>query len=90
MFTSLTLHGLAASILWGYRPAVELTSWQIAKREGQWTLTGVTARVDPFQARQKPLLFAAPRPQGFWAWPIDGVLQISEGRIMAKLGPPEQ
>lgn len=90
MFQNLTLHGRAASILWGYRAVVDLTSWRIAKEQQQWTLTGVAQRIDPFQARQKPLLFTAPRPQGFWAWGLEGPLEVKGNRIKAKLGLPEQ
>ena len=77
MFESLTIHGGAGSVLWGYRVAVELTSWRITRVKdegGAWILRGTIARIDKFQARQAPLLFTAPRPDGFWAWPIDALL----------------
>ncbi len=91
MFERLTLHGTAASLLWGYQPAVTLRSWRIYKHEGQWTLSGTLATVDAFQARQRPLLFTAPRPGGFWAWSVvDGSLQLGAQQLVAKLGPPEQ
>ncbi len=90
MFSSLTLHGAAAEILWGYRSAVALKSWRIAKdKKGAWILTGVVARVDAFQARQKPLLFTAPRDKGFWAWGVEQ-LTVVGSQIKATLGPPEQ
>ena len=87
MFREIALHGGAASIVWGYRPAVELRAWRIAKVEGVWKLTGAIARVDKFQARQAPLLFTAPRPGGFWAWPIV-TIAIGETSLRATLGPP--
>jgi hypothetical protein len=93
VFTALRIHGAAASILWGHRPAVTLRSWSIAKVQGQWTLTGTIDRVDAFQCRQKPLLFTAPREgahDGFWAWGLEGPIEIGNNRIRAKLGPPEQ
>lgn len=89
MFGSLTLHGGAASIVWGYQPAVELQAWRILKVEGVWTLTGTIARVNKFQARQAPLLFTAPRPGGFWAWPIVA-LDLGDTNLRAQLGPPER
>ena len=92
MFTTLTITGGAGSVLWGYRVAVELTSWRITRVKdegGRWILRGTVARVDKFQARQAPLLFTAPRPQGFWAWPIDAI-EIGETSLRAELGPPER
>jgi hypothetical protein len=87
VFRDLVLHGGAASIVWGYRPAVELRTWRIVKSEGTWILSGTIARVDKFQARQAPLLFTAPRPGGFWAWPIESIA-IGESSVRATLGPP--
>jgi len=89
VFEKIALHGGAASIVWGYRPAVELRTWRIVKSEGKWILSGTIARVDKFQARQAPLLFTAPRPGGFWAWPIE-TIAIGETSVRAKLGPPVQ
>lgn len=91
MFTSLVVRGGAANILWGYRSAVALTSWSIAKdkKTGTWTLRGAIDRIDAFQSRQRPLLFAAPRPGGHWAWPIVN-LTIAGQHVIATLGPPEQ
>jgi hypothetical protein len=91
MFDKLRIHGTAASILWGYRPAVVLKSWAIARVKGQWTLTGTIERVEPFMARQRPLLFAAPRDgarDGHWAWGVQSI-QIGGSSLIAKLGPPE-
>lgn len=92
MFDSLTIHGGAGSVLWGYRVAVELKSWRITRVKdegGAWILRGTIARIDKFQARQAPLLFTAPRPNGFWAWPIDAI-DIGETNLRAYLGPPER
>jgi hypothetical protein len=89
VFTSLTLRGGAGTLLWGYRPAVELKAWTISKHEGQWTLRATIARIDRFQARQTPLLFTAPRPGGFWAWAVEAI-DLGDHALTAKLGPPEQ
>jgi len=92
VFESLTIHGGAGSVLWGYRVAVELKSWRITRVKdegGAWILRGTIARIDKFQARQAPLLFTAPRPHGFWAWPIQK-LALGETSLRAELGPPER
>jgi hypothetical protein len=54
-----------------------------------WTLTATIARVDAFMARQRPLLFSAPRAGGFWIWPIEEIT-IGTTTLTARLGPPEQ
>lgn len=92
MIQNLRLHGGAGSILWGYREAILLRSWRITqdKKSKAWTLNGVTARVDAFQARQRPLLFTAPHQtsrNGFWAWPVEK-LEVGPGKIVAVLGQP--
>lgn len=89
MFQAITLRGAAASILWSYHTAAELRSWRIRKHEGQWRLSGTLTRVEPFQIRQKPLLFTAPRVGGFWCWGIESI-EIVGLRLQARLGPPEQ
>lgn len=92
MFDSLTIHGGAGSVLWGYRVAVELTSWRITRVKaegGAWMLSATIARIDKFHARQAPLLFTAPRQGGFWAWPI-AAIEIGETSLRASLGPPER
>lgn len=90
MFTTLTLRGTTASIVWGYRTAVELRSWDAKKnQDGTWTLRGRLARVDSFQSKQKPLLFTAPRgDRGFWTWPVQ-TLTLGPQSLVATLGPPE-
>jgi len=93
VFDSLTIHGAAANILWGYRPAAVLRSWRIYKRDGQWMLDARVERVELFMCRQKGLLFTAPHEKsrdGFWAWSVEGEVQVSPTRLVAKLGPPEQ
>jgi hypothetical protein len=91
VFDRITLHGAGATILWGYHPAAELTAWRIWKRsDGVWTLAGRVGRHDPFQCRQSPLMFTAPRDKGMWAWGIEGDVRIVKGKLAAILGPPEQ
>ena len=92
MFDALTIRGVAGSVLWGARVAVEVINWRITRIKaegGAWVLHATIARIDKFQARQAPLLFTAPRPQGFWAWPVDAI-EIGETSLRAYLGPPER
>jgi len=92
VFDSLTVTGGAGAILRGSRAAVELRSWRIARSRADpvWTLTATIARVvDPFQARQTPLLFTAPRAGGYWAWPVQEI-SIGATSLWARLGSPEQ
>jgi hypothetical protein len=92
VFDALTITGGAGAVLWGSRVAVELTHWRIRRIKaegGEWILSGTIARIDKFQARQAPLLFTAPRPHGFWCWPVDAI-EIGETSLRACLGPPER
>jgi hypothetical protein len=92
VFTNVRLRGGAGSILWGARTAAVISGWSIAKGDdGRWMLTAAVQRIDAFQCRQKPLLFAAPREHaGFWCWPVLGELRVGTNRVVAMLGPPEQ
>jgi len=94
VFQSLTLHGGQASLLWGYHTAAVLRKWKIARNDaGQWMLVAAIERLDAFQLRQRPLLFTAPRQgahDGWWAWGVEGEVQVGTHRLVAYLGPPEQ
>jgi hypothetical protein len=90
-FRSLTLHGGRGALLWGYWEAITVRSWTIARQGKTWTLTATIDRLDAYQARQRPLLFTAPRPQGFWAWGVESITVGMGGQYLeATLGPPEQ
>jgi hypothetical protein len=92
MFDALRIRGAAAAILWGSRDAITLKTWVIVRAKGQWTLSGTIERIDPFMARQRPLLFTAPHAgarQGFWAWGVQSI-QVGGQSLIAQLGPPEQ
>ena len=91
MFDSLTVNGTTGAILWGHGVAVDLRSWRVARSQADpvWTLTATIAHVDKFQARQRPLLFTAPRAGGYWAWPVHEI-SIGETNLWARLGSPEQ
>lgn len=91
MFKSIVLHGETASLLWGYRTAASLTSWRVSRGENQteWKLTAKVTTADPFQARQRPLLFTAPRDKGRWCWEVKEI-HLGEREIVATLGQPLQ
>lgn len=93
---NLKILGVRGALLWGYHEAAVLGAWSIRKTgqpgKGQtWSLVAQVARVEPFQIRQRPLLFSAPRfGGGMWAWGLEGTVQLTAGRLVARLGPPEQ
>ena len=89
MFDKLTIHGDQASLLWGYRTAASLTAWRITKEKQQWKLTATVTKVDPFQARQRPLLFTAQHDKGRWCWEVQEI-HIGDRELRATLGPPIQ
>lgn len=91
MFKSIALTGDTGSLLWGYRTAATLSGWRISRPEGAtgWTLTAKVTKADPFQARQRPLLFTAPRENGRWCWEVQEI-HLGEREITAKLGQPLQ
>lgn len=89
MANSITFRGVAGSLLWGYRTAATLTAWRIAMEKNAWKLTATVDRCDAFQARQRPLLFTAPRDKGRWCWEVQEI-HISDKQLTATLGPPLQ
>lgn len=89
MFRNLTLRGAEGSVLWGARTAVLFRSWAITKTPKGWTLRGAPAKVDAYQTRQDNLFFAAPRPQGYWMWPVLKI-RVEPNQVVAELGQPEQ
>ena len=94
LLRSLRIVGTRGALLWGYHEAAVLGTWTIQKtgKPGRevWTLGAAVARVEPFQIRQRPLLFSAPRfGGGMWAWGVEQV-EVGPRRLSARLGPPEQ
>jgi len=86
---TVTLRGQEATVVWGYHTAAVCTSWTAARTpQGQWTLQATLKRADPFQLRQQPLKFTAPRKGGFFCWPVVSAT-LGAGTLAAGLGPPE-
>ena len=92
MFSTLAVTGVAGAVLWGHRTAIVVARWRIVRTKdtgGDWILSAAITRIDKFQSRQAPLLFTAPRPGGFWMWPVDAI-EIGDTSLLAYLGPPER
>jgi len=90
---NLKIVGNRGALLWGYHEAAVLGSWAILKgsKPGapQWVLSARLAWAEPFQLRQRPLLFTAPRHGGgMWAWGVEAV-ELGPDHVTARLGPPE-
>jgi hypothetical protein len=86
----LRLIGKGGSIVWGYRTAIAVGPWAIAREQqgNGWRLTARQSRLlDRFSARQTPLLFTAPRLGGFWAFPVLE-LHVGTDTVTARIGPP--
>jgi hypothetical protein len=93
MFRELELHGTRATLLWLYRDVAVLRRWRIVKGPQGWMLTATLERANPFEcaqgAREKELLFTAPRDKGRWCFPLVDV-SIGTTELRATLGPPVQ
>ena len=95
-FRTLAIRGVGGAILWGgLRTAVDVGTWNIARSEppeAKWTLSARVRRVDRFQARQRPLVFTAPRfGGGRWFWPIRELnVNLDGTSLVAVLDHPEQ
>jgi hypothetical protein len=78
-----------ARLSWGYQTAAVLRRWTLTKSDkDEWTLTAGIDRADPFRLQQTPLQFTAPRPGGFFCFPVREVT-LGKESLIASLGPPE-
>lgn len=88
------MQGRGGSIVFGARPAAEITTWAISRSDygAVFKLRAVIARADSFRLRQLPLMFEAPRiskPRGLWVFPvIPNTVRHSGTSLTADLGPP--
>ena len=85
----LRVRGATGSILLGPATAATLGPWSIWNARGVWHLSASAVRVDPFLIRQSRLGFTAPRPHGFWFWPVVSIT-VSGQSVRATLNSPEQ
>jgi hypothetical protein len=86
---TVTLRGKEATVVWGYHTAAVCTSWTAVRTpEGRWSLQATLQRADPFQLRQQPLKFTAPRVGGYFCFPVLSAT-LGLGTLAAVLGPPE-
>lgn len=87
------LRGGRASITWAYHTAAVLRTWTLRRGEDRksWILNAGIDRADPFQLKQSPLLFTAPRKGriGLFCFPVKSVNVVGRESLSAVLGPPE-
>ena len=91
-YPKLTYRGAGGAFLWRGKEAATVASWSVVAQQGGYRLTALLNRIDAFQIRQRPLLFAAPRVKptpGFWAWGVDRVESFQGNQLVAVVGPPE-
>jgi hypothetical protein len=85
----ITLRGLEATIVWGYRTAAVCKEWTAARTPGGlWTVRATVTRADPFSLKQAGLKFTAPRIGGRFCWPVVAVT-LTGSSLAGQLGPPE-
>ncbi len=83
----MTISGAAGVIKWGYLTVAEVDTWSIEAEAIGGALTGVvSAPHNEYAASQQPVRFVVPREKVTWEWPIE-MLQITDGRVNARLGP---
>jgi len=89
---SVTLNGERGRIERGYHVAAVLAPYRVLRDGDDWTLTGTLEEVNGYHLQQSGLLFVAPHVthngnRGEWRWPIQA-LSTTDGRLLARLGPP--
>jgi hypothetical protein len=85
---ALTVRGASAWLRWGYAQAATLRAWTVTREADAWTLSAAVVTTDAFRLSQQPLVFVAPHQGGSWRWPVES-LQITDGTLVARLGPKE-
>jgi hypothetical protein len=84
---NISLSGKDGVIKWGYVQVASVDTWSIEVDATGGELTGVVGSPhNEFAASQQPVRFVVPRDSVTWEWPIL-TLQITDGRVNARLGP---
>lgn len=97
MFKAITLRGDSGAILHGYLTAADVRGWTVyhhqpdRRHDARWTLRAAFRFVDRGLITKRPLLFSAKRQglPGLWCFPLIDI-QIGDGQMQARLGPPER
>jgi hypothetical protein len=84
------VRGIIGQVKWSYYNAAAIHGYAVSRSEqGQWSLRASVVMADAFKLSQRPLVFVAPTQRGDMRWPITD-LNLSEGVLVANLGPPEE
>ena len=79
--------GVVGRIRWAYYDAAQLEGYTVTRAGTDWRVSGRVVLSDAFKLAQRPLVFVAPTQHGDLQWPIR-TLSITNGQLMADLGPP--
>ena len=95
MFSELAIRGRDGSLLYGYAEAVHLGVWGIQRtrdpKRGPWELSARYTKRNRVYCGLRPLRFTALKlGGGRWCWPVLDLQFPEDGRLIARLGQPEQ
>jgi hypothetical protein len=83
-----SISGVVGRIEWAYHVAAELQGYVVTRSpENRWSLVATPTRADPFQLRQRPLVFVGPTAHGDLCFPIESI-DVGPTYIKATLGAP--
>ena len=82
-----TLRGATGDVRWVYLPSVTFGPWRIESGE-DITLDAIVASVDEYRVTQHPLIAVVQMGRSQLRYPVLD-LQITDGRVKARLGPRE-
>jgi len=84
------IRGVVGQVKWAYYVAAAINGYTVTRsKDGVWKLSATVVNADAFKMAQRPLLFVAPHEKGQWVWPIHE-MQLTDGALTARLGPPEK
>ena len=88
------IDGVVGRIEHGYFPAAVVEGYTVThEKNGPWELQARVVQHDAYNLKfLRPLLFVAPTKKRTWRWTIllrEGeLIQIVNGKVRARLGPP--